>query len=374
MTTAVAPFDSAAANSPLQPTTVPVNAYAERRAAISVRTLVTAALIVLTLVGLALFLGSVSSSVLIVLMAIVFAEGIRPLVAALSRRGVPQALGIIVVYLALLGALAGLVVLLAGPIAAQSASLARNLPQYQKHLTDLMQSLQTRFHINVNVGSQIGALLGGAAKALVGVGGTVVAVVVNFFLVLVIGFMWLLGSAGLRGFVVDLLPKPQQAGASSVITEIGFRMGGYLRGAAINGVVVGVATGLLSLLFGLPAPALIGAFAAVIALVPVVGAVLGVVVPALVALTISPTHALLVGVVMAVMQVIDANTVVPTVMNRVVALPALAVVLALLVGGALAGVIGALLAIPLAAAAQVVILRVLVPALHRAQAQTGSAT
>jgi len=355
-----------------QSTTASADASTVRALVPSIRTLVIAALIVLTVVALALFLGSVISSVVVVLMAIVFAEGIRPLVAALSRRGLSQPLGIIAVYVVLLGGLAGLVVLLAAPIATQSASLARNLPAYQKHFTDLLQSIQARFHLSVNLNQQLGAWLGGAQHTLIGVGSTIVAVVVNFFLVLVVGFMWLVSSAGLKGFVLSLLPERQRAGAAGVMSEIGFRMGGYLRGAAINGLVVGVATGLLSLLFGLPAPALIGAFAAVIALVPVVGAVLGVVVPALVALTVSPSKALQVAAVMAVLQVVDANTVVPAVMNRVVALPPLAVVIALLIGGAMAGVIGALLAVPIAAAVQVLTLRVLVPALHRAQAQPGS--
>jgi predicted PurR-regulated permease PerM len=108
-------------------------------------------------------------------------------------------------------------------------------------------------------------------------------------------------------------------------------------------------------------------FSGLIAIIPVVGAVTGVIPPTLIAFTVSPLYPIVVLAVMLVIQLIDANTVVPLVMNRVVALPALAVVLALLIGGALAGVIGALLAVPVAAAIQVLVLRVLVPAIHHAQ-------
>jgi predicted PurR-regulated permease PerM len=108
-------------------------------------------------------------------------------------------------------------------------------------------------------------------------------------------------------------------------------------------------------------------FSGLIAIIPVVGAVAGVIPPTLIAFTVSPLYPIVVLAVMLVIQLIDANTVVPLVMNRVVALPALAVVLALLIGGALAGVIGALLAVPIAAAIQVLVLRVLVPAIHHAQ-------
>ncbi|MGH7750740.1 MAG: AI-2E family transporter [Candidatus Dormibacteria bacterium] len=71
--------------------------------------------------------------------------------------------------------------------------------------------------------------------------------------------------------------------------------------------------------------------------------------------------------VMAAVQIVDANTVVPAVVNRVVAVPALLVVISLVVGQALAGVIGALLAVPVAAAGQVLVQRVLVPAVHHAE-------
>ena len=78
-------------------------------------------------------------------------------------------------------------------------------------------------------------------------------------------------------------------------------------------------------------------------------------------------------IVLIIVQLLDANLFVPVVMNRVVALPALAVVLALLIGGTVAGIIGALLAIPLAASFQVVLLRVIVPAIHHSQGRADEA-
>ena len=90
-----------------------------------------------------------------------------------------------------------------------------------------------------------------------------------------------------------------------------------------------------------------------------IGAILGVVPAALLGLTVSPEYPVLVLVVLGVFQMVDANTVVPVVMNRVLALPALAVVLALVVGWVLAGLIGSLLAVPIAAALQVLVSRVL---------------
>ena len=340
------------------------------RAVLSVRTLVTAALIVLAVVGLVFLLSRLIDIVLVVLVAIVFAEGIRPLVRYLGGRGIPEALGIVIVYVALLGALAALAALLVQPIVNEAQSLANNFPTYQQSVIGFINNLEAQFHFNVNVNSAVSGALGTAQQVLLTVGGTIFAVVVNFIVVLVVGFMWLVSSERIKRFVVDLVPPRHQRLARNVLREVGFRTGGFLRAVAINSLVVGIATGLASWILGLPSPILLGVFSGLIAIIPVVGAVLGVIPPTLIALTISPIYPVIVLVVMLVIQFIDANTVVPMVMNRVVALPALAVVLALLIGGALAGVIGALLAVPVAAALQVVVLRVLVPAIHHAQGRS----
>ena len=337
------------------------------RPVVSVRTLVTASLIVLAIVGLIFLLGRILDILLVVLVAIVFAEGIRPVVRHLATRNIPEPLGIVLVYIVLLGAIAGLAALLVQPIVNEAQSLASNFPTYQKNVLDIVNNLEAQFHFNVNVSSAVSGALGTAQQVLFSIGGTIFALVVNFFVVLVVGFMWLVTSDRLKRFVVDLMPPRYQPLATDVIREIGFRTGGFLRAVAINGVAVGVVTAVACWILGLPSPILLGLFSGLIAVIPVIGAVLGVVPPTLIAFTISPVYPVVVLVVMLVIQLIDANTVVPMVMNRVVALPALAVVLALLIGGALAGVIGALLAVPVAAALQVLVLRVLVPVIHQAQ-------
>jgi predicted PurR-regulated permease PerM len=138
-------------------------------------------------------------------------------------------------------------------------------------------------------------------------------------------------------------------------------------------LAVGVATGIACALLGLPSPLLLGIFAGVTAAVPLVGPFLGVIPAVLLGFTVSPTFPILVLVVLLVIQLADGNTIVPLVMNRVLSLPALAVVVALLVGGALAGMVGALLAVPVAAALQVLVVRVMVPLIHAAQGRTDTA-
>jgi len=337
------------------------------RPPISVRTLVVAALIVLAVVALVFLLSTVLGIVLVVLVAIVFAEGIRPLVQHLHRLGFPLALAIVAVYIGLLGFLTLLVVLLVQPIVTEAQQLAQHFPAYQKQFLDFFNHLENQFHFSVDVSKQVGTALGAAQQILFTIGSYIFGIIVDFILVLVIGFLWLVSSERLKAFCVDLVPPSYQDVARDVFRDIGFRMGGYLRAVAINSLVVGTATGVACALLNLPSPILLGIFAGLTAAVPLVGAFLGVVPPVLLGFTLSPAYPVLVLVVLLVIQLVDANTVVPLLMNRVVALPALAVVLALLIGGALQGLIGALLAVPIAAAIQVIIVRVMVPAIHRAQ-------
>jgi predicted PurR-regulated permease PerM len=335
---------------------------------VKVRTLVAAALIVLAVVGLVFVLAQVGSLVLLFLIAVVIAEGLRPLVLRVQELRLPRAAAIVVVYLVLLAVLAGIVALLVQPVVSEAESLATHFPSYQRSTVHFIVTVERHVGItNAQLTSQVEGALGQAGQDLVTIGGTIAAAVADLVLVLVMSFLWLTTSDRLKSFVVDLFPPRAQALVVGVIQDTGYRMGGYLRAVAINMVVVGLATGVACALLGLPSPILLGLFAGIAAAIPMIGAFLGVIPAALLGFTVSPEYPVLVLVVLVVIQMVDANTVVPVVMNRVLALPALAVVLALVIGWALAGLIGSLLAVPIAAALQVVVSRVLVPYIHHIQ-------
>ncbi|HEY8755665.1 MAG TPA: AI-2E family transporter [Candidatus Dormibacteraeota bacterium] len=341
------------------------------RPVLAVRTLVVAALIVIATLGLAVLLSRIFDLLLILLVAIVFAEGMRPLVNRMAEARLPRPLAIAAVYLGFIAVLALLITLLVQPIIDEATSLAHNFPSYQASIQSTVTSWQHALNLggsgSPNIGNTLAGSLDTAKNVLLTLGGYIVGVLVNLILVLVIGFLWLVTSDRLKRFVVDLLPLRHQDLAADVCREMGLRMGGFLRATAINMVVVGVLTGLACTALGLPSSVLLGIFAGLTAAIPLVGPFLGIVPPLLLGLTLGPGHAVLVVVVLLIVQLVDANFVVPQVMNRVVALPALAVVVALLIGGALEGLIGALLAVPVASALQVVLLRVLVPYIHTTQ-------
>ena len=340
---------------------------------ISVRTLVTAALIVLGVVALVAFLASIISIVLVVLVAIVFAEGIRPLVDDLHRRRVPRPVGILIVYIAVLAFIAIMVLLLVQPIVSEASSLATNFPAYQKDFLKWFTGVEQQFHFNVNIAQQVSTFIDATRNILLAIGGTIFSIIVDFVLVLVVGFLWLVSSDRLKSFTVDLFPEAHHDLIVDIFREMGFRMGGFLRAVAINSLALGLVVGLVCWLLRLPDPVILGIFAGLTAAIPMVGGIIGVIPAVLLGFTISPEYPIVVLVVLMVIQFVDANTVVPMVMNRVVSLPALGVVLALLVGGAIQGLIGAILAVPVAAALQVLLVRAAVPAIHHAQGRTDRA-
>ena len=365
--------DTAAPQEP----TVALAPVVVERPVLAVRTLVVAAVIVIAFLAVAVVVRQVLDLLLILLVAIVLAEGMRPLVHRLVRRRFPLPLAIGVVYVGFIAVLALLVGLLVQPIVNEASALARNFPAYKSSIESTVASWQHALNLggsgSPNIGSTLAGSLDTAKNVLLTIGGYIVGVLVNLVLVLVIGFLWLVTADRLRAFVVDLLPLRHQALAADVFGEMGQRMGGFLRATAINMVVVGILTGLACTALGLPSPVLLGIFAGLTAAVPLVGPFAGIVPPFLLGLTLGIGHAIVVVVVLLVVQLLDANLVVPQVMNRVVSLPALAVVVALLIGGALEGLIGALLAVPVASALQVVLLRVVVPYVHAAQGRDDQA-
>src|SRR5207302_7913591 len=133
------------------------------RPVITVRTLVAAGLILMAVVGLVFLLSTVLGTVLVAVTAIVFAEGIRPIVHWLRERRIPAPAGILIVYLGLAAFAALLVAVLVPGIVTQGTSLANNFPAYQKGFLSFFNNVENQFHFTVNIKQQ-GGQIGVAAQ------------------------------------------------------------------------------------------------------------------------------------------------------------------------------------------------------------------
>ena len=181
------------------------------RPVITVRTLVTSAMLVLVFVGLVMALALIGGIILLLLVAIVFAEGIRSSVHRVEKLHVPQPAAVLIVYILLLAILAILIGLLVQPIVAEVQSFSD--PKYQQQIIDGVANIQHKLHVSTSkdISTQIIDSLTNAKEVLLAIGGYVLNIIVNFVVVLILGFLWLMTSDRLKVFIVDLFPASSPA-------------------------------------------------------------------------------------------------------------------------------------------------------------------
>ncbi len=169
--------------------------------------------------------------------------------------------------------------------------------------------------------------------------------------VLTMIFFWLISRETIQRFALAMVSLPKRGDARSAWNQVENRMGNWFRGQLAMMTLIGVANTVAYLVLGLPNALLLGVFAGLTEIIPIVGPAIGVI-PALISALVlgGPELALLVLGVYIVIQVVEGNVLVPIVMKNAVGLPPFVVIVSLLVGSAVAGIIGALLAIPVAAA------------------------
>ena len=193
--------------------------------------------------------------------------------------------------------------------------------------------------------------------AVVHIGLTVAEAVVSVATLLTIVFFWLVEHARLQRFALAFLPAHRRAGARDAWNEIENRLGGWVRGQLTLMATLGVATGTAYAILGVPSALLLGLIAGITEVIPIVGPLLGAVPAIVVASTVSLELALVVAGVYVLVQLVEGNVLVPLVMRNTIGLSPFLVIVSLLVGAASGGVVGALFAVPVAAAVLVTLER-----------------
>ena len=222
----------------------------------------------------------------------------------------------------------------------------------------------------VALSTSITALVGSAAEAIipapaappsptavVKVGTAVAEGALFLFTMLAIVFFWLVEHARLQRYTLAFLPADRRAGARHAWNEIETRLGLWVRGQLILMGAMGVATGTAYTLLGLPGALLLGLIAALTEAIPIVGPLLGAIPAILVAATVSPELALVVALIYVVLQLIEGNVLVPLVMRNTIGISPLLVLFSLLLGAEVGGLLGAFLAVPIAASVEIVLSR-----------------
>jgi predicted PurR-regulated permease PerM len=172
---------------------------------------------------------------------------------------------------------------------------------------------------------------------------------------LAIVFFWLVGHARLQRYSLAFVPLERRGGVRRAWNDIESRLGRWFRGQVLLMGAVGLMCGVAYVVLGVPSALLLALIAALCEAIPLVGPILGAIPAVLAALTVSPELALAVGVACWIIQLVENHVLVPVVMRNSIGLSPLIVILSLLVGGAAGGLLGAVVAVPVAAAIEVVL-------------------
>jgi predicted PurR-regulated permease PerM len=309
----------------------------------------------LAAIFLAQQLLSISSILILLVLALFLAVGLNPLVEWFMKRGVRRGLAVLVVLAMVLTLFALFVVALAPVISDQISLISDNAPRWLRELrtNSLVQSLDERFDIITKVEEYVSTgdfgeqAFGGA----LGVGLAVVSALANSLIVLVLMIYFLASLPSIKHASYSLAPASRRPRVSELGDRIIRSTGAYVAGAFVVAVCAGLTTLVFTFIVGLGDYAFALAFVVgLLSLIPVVGSVIsGVLITAL-GLTVSPTVSLVCLVYYLAYQQLEAYVIYPRIMARSVEVPGAVTVIAALVGGGLLGVIGAVLAVPVAAA------------------------
>lgn len=292
---------------------------------------------VLILIGLALFI----------------AAGLDPVVSWLTKRGLRRWVAVLTVVLALLAVIGGFVAAAVPPLTAQTTALVHQMPQYvhqlQSHNSGLGK-LNARFHLQQRLTSLLSTkgttLIGG----VLGAGELVISAFSSFLLVAVLSVYFLASLEKTKLVVYRLIPHSRRPRGILIGEEIFAKVGGYVLGNVITSLIAGLGTFFWMLAFGIPYPLLLGLLVFLLDLVPVIGSTIGGAIVTLVALTVSLPVAVATLVFYVTYRLAEDYLIVPRIIGRTVQVPAVVSLIAVVIGGVLLGIVGALVAIPVAAA------------------------
>lgn len=318
----------------------------------------------LVLIGLGLgfyFLWRIQEVLFLLFLAILLATAIEPIVNRLRRGPFTRGSGVLVVYTAIVIAIALPVAVVWPNVTAQASAFTESLPGRIAGLRPYAEQLQPRAvrDTALNAIDRANASLRNPAapqpEQLVEVGATAAHWVVNFVTIFVLAFYWLVERARIKRALLRLVPARRAKDVNAVWVEVEEKLGGWVRGQLILMLAVGVAAGIGFFFIGLPNWLLLAVAAALLEMIPLLGPVLAFAPAVLVALAIDPVKALIVVAYAVVVQQIEGNVLVPRVLGRTVGISPLTVLLGILIGAVLYGLPGALVAVPLAAALQVIL-------------------
>jgi predicted PurR-regulated permease PerM len=305
----------------------------------------------------------VRDALLLIYISALIATGLSPLVDELERKRllrqrVPRWAAILVIYVCIIAAVVGIGAMVIPPIVTQARELAMEVPRLlhnaQQWLINrgvLTREISAREAVQQTATTTAQDTLGFVANAVLGVIGGVFGLIT----VLVLAFYLLVDSTSLVLVFVRLFPREKRARVEDACRRVTHKISAWLGGQLLLGAVIGSTAALGLFLLGVPFFWVLALIAGIGEMIPIVGPILSAVPAIAVALSVRPTLALGVLLFFIGQQQLENHLLVPKIMQRQVGISPVFIIIALLIGGSLLGVMGAILAVPTAAILQVLL-------------------
>jgi predicted PurR-regulated permease PerM len=325
-------------------------------------------------IGLWGLVGQLTTTLTLLIVSIFLALALNPLVDALVARGMRRSAGVGVVFAGVLVAFGLIAALVIPPVVVQGTELAQQAPTYVDNVlgSQWVRQIDKSYDVIDKVKAELEArmtdqqFLEGVLGGILGAGRAVLNGVFQVFTVLVLTLYFLSSLPRAKHAAYALVPSTRRIRVESLSEEIMRRTGSYAIGQVVIATMNAVLSWVMMRIVGIPYAAVLAVTVGLLGLIPMIGATLGAAVVCIVAFFDEPKKALIALVYYLVYQQLENYVVAPRVMQHTVSVPGPVTIVAALAGAALLGVLGALLAIPVAAGLLLLYEEVLVPRQRRA--------
>src|SRR4051794_21996819 len=297
----------------------------------------------------------------LVLIAVFVAIALGPAVDWFHRRRVPRGLSILLTYIALLLVIVGIGALVVPPIVKQVNAFARELPTYirEAQRNPTIRKYDQRYNIGDKLekgARQLPSRLGDAAATLQAVTVGVFSTIIQLVTVLTLAFFLLLDGGALWRWLASLFGREREEQIRIVSRDVYRAVAGYVAGNFVISVIAGTLTFIVLSVLGVPFAIPLAVFMGFVDIIPIIGSAIGGIGVGLVTLFADfPTATIVWTVFVLIYQQFENNVIQPVVYRRTVDVAPLFVIVAVLIGSKLLGGLGALVAIPVAAAVQILV-------------------
>jgi len=307
------------------------------------------------------FIFLIQDVIALLFVALILSSAIDPWVDWMQSKKIPRALGILLIYLLVFGIVGGVVYLIIPPIANEFKDLAQNFPRYMDRILsgfEILRSYSEQHGLLDNIKNSLGSVGDQLQRTAGNIFSTVSGIfggIFSFFLVLVLTFYMVVEENAIKKLVWSVAPEKHQVYIMHLVNRMQQKIGLWLRGQLILSLSIFVLTYVGLLILGVKYALVLALIAGLLEFIPYLGPTLSAIPAVFLAFTQAPALALFTLGLYYIIQMVENNILVPKIMQKTVGLNPIISISALLVGYKLAGVVGAILSIPVATAVSVFI-------------------